>query len=163
MLNPSGVNTMRRITFALLACLSAACVRTRTDPVTGRLDVDVESPLKRGEDWNARMTGQGPFAAASGTARAAVLKGTSTITVRVSGLTAGGTHAWRVYEGRCGSPGPLFGNAYGYPVITVNAQGMAEGEARFEVALDEAKKYQVRLFTSTDDAGTVAVCGNLGD
>ena len=38
------------VAVALAALFSAACVRTRTDPVTGKVDVDVESPTKRGED-----------------------------------------------------------------------------------------------------------------
>ena len=37
----------------LAACLSTACIRTRTDPVTGKVNVNVKSPLKKGEDWSA--------------------------------------------------------------------------------------------------------------
>ena len=40
-----------RLAVAFAALLAGACVRTRTDPVTGKIDVDVESPTKKGEDW----------------------------------------------------------------------------------------------------------------
>ena len=155
--------TYRRIALVLAATLSAACVRTRTDPVTGRVDVDLESPTKRGEEWNAKMTGQGASAAASASARAAVINGQSTITVRVSGLAPGAMHAWRVYEGKCGSTGPLVGSTGLYPTITVSDQGIGEGVARIGMQLDEAKFYQVRIFASANDTETIAVCGDLSD
>ena len=153
----------RALALVLAAGASAACIRTRTDPVTGRLDVDVESPTKRGEDWSGSVGGQGNFSGATGTIRAAVLQGQSTITLRVNGLPAGGMHAWRVYEGRCGTTGALFGSESIYPAITVNAQGLAEGVARVSMALDEAKKYHVRVYASSYDTSVVAACGNLGD
>jgi hypothetical protein len=155
---------MRRLTLALVATLAAAaCVRTRTDPVTGRVDVDVESPTKQGEDWNAKMGGQGALAAATGQARAAVINGVTTLTVRVQGLTPGAVHPWSVNEGRCGTTGVLFGSAGLYPPMTVNDQGVAEGAARITTALDEAKKYHVRVYASTSDQATVVVCGDLSD
>ena len=40
---------MRIIPLLIASCLvTTACVRTSTDPVTGRVDVDVESPTKQG-------------------------------------------------------------------------------------------------------------------
>ena len=152
-----------RVAVVLAAVLSAACVRTRRDPVTGRLDVDVESPLKKGEDWSAKMTGAEGFSAATGQARAAVISGQSTITVRVTGLPTGGVHPWVVLEGKCGTTGAPFGNPALYPPITVDAQGLAEGAARIPMALDEAKNYQVRLYVSPSATSTIAVCGDLSD
>lgn len=157
------MKSYRQIALVLAATLSAACVRTRTDPVTGRVDVDVESPTKRGEDWKAKMNGMGVASAATGSALAAVVNGQSTITVRVSGLTPGATHAWRVTEGKCGSSGSVVGSTGLYPTITVNEQGIGEGVARVAVQLDEAKFYQVRIFASASDVETVAVCGDLSD
>ena len=155
----------RPATLALtaLAVVSAACVRTRTDPVTGRLDVDVESPLKKGEDWSGTVAGQGTFASATGSARAAVINGQSNITVRVTGLAAGGQHPWRVYEGACGQTGPAFGDASAFGPITVSAEGVAEGTARVNAVLNEAKNYQVRLFASPSDTATIVACGTTKD
>lgn len=157
------ISRAARVAVALAAVLSVACVRTRRDPVTGRLDVDVESPLKKGEDWSAKMTGTEGFAAVDGQARAAVINGQSTITVRITGLTPGSVHPWVVLEGKCGTTGAPFGNPGLYPPITVDAQGLAEGAARIPVALDEAKNYQVRLYVSPSATSTVAVCGDLSD
>ena len=152
-----------RLAVALAAVLSAACVRTRTDPVTGRVDVDVESPLKRGEDWKAAITGSGPFAAVTGQGRAAVLNGQSTITVSLSGLTGGRSHPWRVHEGKCAGVGALFGPASAYADISVAAGGTAEAVAKLTSALDEAKDYSVRIYAAPGDTATVAACGDLSD
>jgi len=157
------LDRITRAAVVLAAVLSAACVRTRRDPVTGRLDVDVESPLKKGEDWSAKMTGTEGFGSATGQARAAVIDGQSTITVRVTGLRSGDVHPWIVLEGKCGTTGAPFGNPSLYPPITVDAQGLAEGAARIPVALDEAKNYQVRLYVSPSATSTIAVCGDLSD
>ena len=149
---------------AALAIVSAtACIRTRTDPVTGKLDVDVESPLKKGEDWRGNVTGQGSFASATGSARAAVINGQTSITVRVTGLPAYGQHPWRVYENGCGSVGPVFGDAAQYGTISVSAEGVAEGTARVAGTLNEARDYQVRLYASPSDTATVVACATLKD
>ena len=55
------------------ALLASGCIRTRTDPVTGKTDVDVESPLKKGEDWSGDLKGMGQWMSVSGVARARVL------------------------------------------------------------------------------------------
>ena len=143
--------------------LSAACVRTRTDPVTGRVDVDVESPLKRGEDWKAAISGSGPFAGVTGQGRAAVLSGQSTITVSLNGLTGGRSHSWRVHEGKCAGVGPLFGQAAAYADFNVAANGTAEAVAKLSSALDEAKNYSVRIYAAPGDTTTLAACGDLSD
>jgi hypothetical protein len=146
---------------ALVAgALTAGCVRTRRDPVTGRVAVDVRSPLQKGTVWDSRLTGQGPYTAASGTARADVINGQTTLAVRVSGLTPGATHPWRVHDGRCGELGAQFGDEATYPPLLVNSQGIAEGTARL-ASLDIARKYKVRLFASPTDSTSEMVCGNL--
>ena len=152
-----------RLAVALAAVLSAACIRTRTDPITGKVDVDVESPLKRGEDWKAAITGSGPFAGATGQGRAAVLSGQSTITVSLSGLTGGRSHSWRVHEGKCAGVGALFGPSSAYADFTVAAGGTAEAVARVSSALDEAKQYSVRIYAAPGDTTTLAACGDLSD
>jgi hypothetical protein len=146
-----------------LTVLTAACVRTSTNPVTGRMDVDVESPLKKGEDWKGTVTGMGQFAQATGTASAAVLNGQTSISLRVNGLRPGGQHPWRVNEGACGTTGALFGDASLYGTIQVSEQGVAEGSARVGGSLNEAKRYQVRLLASPVDTATVVACANLKD
>jgi hypothetical protein len=140
---------------------TAACIRTRTDPVTGKVSVGVKSPLQKGEDWNAKVTGMAPYTSANGEARAEVLRGATTLTIRVEGLRAGDVHGWRVNEGRCGEPGIAFGDAYAYGNITVSSQGVAEGAAKLNEGLDIVKKYKVRLFASPSDSTTIVACGDL--
>lgn len=151
------------IAVACAAVLAGACVRTRTDPVTGRIDVDVESPTKQGEDWKAGIAGTSGYGSITGQGRAAVLNGQSTITINLNGLTAGRVHPWRVFEGKCGSAGPMFGNASSYPDFTVATNGTAQASARLSMALDEAKDYNVRIYAAPGDTTTVAACGDLSD
>jgi hypothetical protein len=148
---------------AALLVLSAACVRTRTDPVTGKMAVRVQNPLQKGQQWNARVGGVAPFAAATGSARAEVLNGRTTVSLRVEGLSAGGTHPWRVNEGRCNEPGPQVGDASLYAPILVSAQGVAEGTAQIPQALEITRKYKVRLFASAADSTSEVACGDLSN
>jgi hypothetical protein len=148
-----------KVAVALAAILASACVRTRTDPVTGAVDVDVESPTKRGEDWKAGIAG----GSITGQGRAAVLNGQSTITVNLNGLTPGATHAWRVHEGKCSGAGALVGSGGLYAPVTAAADGTAQGSARLSLALDEAKDYNIRIYASPTETTTVAACGDLSD
>jgi hypothetical protein len=155
---------MRRLSLVLIGCLTVACVRTRTDPVTGRVDVDVESPTKKGEDWKASVTGQGAFSAVRGSATASVLQGQSTIVVVLEGATAGGNHPWRVHEGKCaGTPGADFGPASAYQPLVIGSDGKGQATARVSMALDEAKDYHVRVHASASDMATTVACGDLSD
>jgi hypothetical protein len=152
-----------RIAVIAAALLAGACVRTRTDPVTGRVDIDVESPTKQGEDWKAGIAGTSGYGSITGQGRAAVLRGESTITINLNGLTAGRTHSWRVFEGKCGGAGPMFGSGGFYPDFAVSASGTAQASARIAQALDEAKDYNVRIYANPGDITTVAACGDLSD
>lgn len=155
---------MRRLSLVLLTLLSVACVRTRTNPVTGSVDVDVESPTKKGEDWKASIGGRGNYASVNGTANAAVLQGQSTITLALQGGTQGGSHPWMVHEGKCASTGgAAVGTPSLYPAISFGADGKATSTARLGVALDEAKDYHILIHKSADDLSTVVACGDLSD
>ena len=77
---------MRKSALWLVASLSiatTACVRTHTNEASGKVDVDVESPTKKGEDWKGELKGQGMFASVRG----------SFISGRNMSL-AGGSLAW---------------------------------------------------------------------
>jgi hypothetical protein len=145
---------------AAATLLSSACVRARRDPVTGNVALDVRSPLQKGTVWDARMTGQEIYAPVTGTARADVIDGRTTLAVRVTGLRPGSTHPWRVHEGRCGTVGAQFGDASLYAPLLVNNQGIAEGTAQLP-GLDIARGYKVRLFVSAEDSTSEVVCGDL--
>lgn len=145
------------------AALSAACVRTRTDPVTGKVAVKVQNPLQKGQEWNARMSGVAPFSGATGSAHAEVLNGRTTVSLRVTGLTAGASHPWRVNEGRCGEPGAQIGDASLFAPILVSAQGVAEATAQIPQALEITRKYKVRLFASPVDSTSEVACGDLSN
>ena len=140
--------------------LTAGCIRARRDPATGHVAVDVHSPLQKGTVWDAKLTGSGQYTNVSGTARADVLDGRTTLAVRVTGLTPGATHPWRVHEGSCGSVGAQFGDASAYGNLLVNDQGIAEGTAKLP-SLDIARKYKLRLFASPTDSTSEVVCANL--
>ena len=158
-----GYRIARATAAFAVATLATACLRTRRDPVTGRVAVDVRSPLQKGTVWDAKLTGQATATtamAAAGTARADVLDGQTTLAVRVTGLTPGGTHPWRVHEGGCNQLGAQFGESFAYPTLQVNDQGVAEGTAKLP-ALDIARKYKVRLFVSPADSTSEVACGNL--
>ena len=142
------------------AALAAGCLRTRRDPVSGRVAVDVRSPLQKGTVWDAKLLSQTNAAYVAGTARGDVLEGQTTFAVRVTGLQAGATHPWGIHEGRCGSLGAQFGEPSAYPPLLVNNQGVAEGTAKLP-ALDIARKYKVRLFVSPADSTSEVACGNL--
>jgi hypothetical protein len=155
----------RLLTFlaAAGALSAAACVRTRTDPVTGKMAVKVQNPLQKGQQWNAAMNGVAPTTGATGSARAEVLNGRATVSLRVTGLQAGATLPWRVNEGRCGEPGPQVGDAALYSPILVSAQGVAEATTQIPHTLEITRKYKVRLFSSPTDSTTEVVCGDLSN
>ena len=154
---------MRTIAILMLAGLAAACVRTRTDPATGKVDVDVENPQKRGEDWNARLAGQGNFTRVSGTARATSINAQMTANVSLTGATPGAVHPWHVHEGKCGSGGAIVGDPSAYTPLTVGSDGTAQGNATVGTTLHEARDYHVNVHASTGDMGTIIACGNLED
>ena len=145
------------------AALAPACVRTRTDPVTGKVAVKVKNPLQKGEDWNARVSGVAPYTNATGSARAEVIGGQTTVSLRVTGLTPGATHPWRVNEGRCNEPGPVVADPALYAPILVSGQGVAEGTTRLPQSLEITRRYKVRLFLSPTDSTTEVACGDLSN
>ena len=154
---------MRIIPLLIASCLvTTACVRTSTDPVTGRVDVDVESPTKQGEDWDAKLT-SATNPSVQGTAQARVLEGTTQITVNVTGLPTTEGLTWHVHDGGCGTGGPVVGSASQYPALTVAADGRVSGSATLNVRLEEAKTYSVDVHSSGSDMSTRLACGELSD
>ena len=161
---PSAALATRRLTALVVAavtCVSAACVRARTDPVTGKVAVDVHSPLQKGTVWNAKMTGEGPAASATGQGRAEVYDGQSTVTVHLEGMPRGGAHPWRVFQGRCSETGGPLGEAELYTPLTVSENGVAEGTVKLPMELGITRKYKIRVFASAQDPNTVVACGDL--
>ena len=155
---------MRRIMLAAAAAvLTTACVRTAVDPVTGRMDVDVESPTKQGEEWRADLTGQGPGAGITGTVVARVIAGTTTTTVNVRGGTAGARIPWHIHTGNCGTGGPIYGQPTAYPVIVIGADGTGTASAQIQLQLNEAERYHVNLHESPTNMATIIACGQLDD
>jgi len=153
---------MRTTTLVLVALLTSACVRARTDPVSGQTDIDVESPTKQGEDWRASLTGQGSYTAVVGTASADVLEGQTSTSIQISGATAGAVHPWHVHEGKCGS-GAIVGDPSAYTPLTVGTDGRATSTAKVAVALNEAKDYHVNVHLSPTEMSTIIACGDLQD
>jgi hypothetical protein len=151
------------LALALTATFGTACVKARTDPVTGKVAVDVRSPLRKGDIWTAKVSGEGTQSAATGESRAEVYQGQTTVTVRVSGLTAGGTHPWRIFQGRCSEAGGPIGEAEQYQPLVVGQEGVAEGSAKLPVELLPTRKYKVRVFASRLEPTVGVACGDLSD
>ena len=158
---------MRTLALLTAACVIAGttgCVRVNRDPVTGNADVDVESPLKRGEDWSGNVAGRSTFTGITGTVRARVEGGNTTATIRLTGLTPGGHHPWHLHEGTCETGGPIVGNPEAYTPLHVGNDGSAEATARLtSLRLNEAQKYHANVHLSAGNMGTVIACGNVTD
>ena len=154
---------MRTIAILMLAGLAASCVRARTDPATGKVDVDVENPQKQGEVWNARLAGQGNFTSVTGTASATSINAQMTANISLTGATAGAVYPWHVHEGKCGSGGAIVGDASAYTPLTVGSDGTAQGNATVGTTLHEAREYHVNVHASASDMATIIACGNLDD
>lgn len=154
---------MRRTALLLAAFVAVGCIRTSTNPATGKIDVDVESPSKTGEDWNAKMNGMGAYAQLTGSSKVLVNQGSSSATVTLMGGSAGSRHPWHVHEGNCGSGGPIFGNPAAYPALVVTSDGKASASADLTVALKEAMDYHVNVHESSSNMANIIACGNLDD
>ena len=155
---------MRKITLCLAAVLAlGACVRTATNEATGKVDLDVESPTKQGEDWSATLRGQGGFAAVRGDAKALVRDGKTEVRVSLIGGMPGGSHPWMVHEGTCAMPGAGVGMASSYPPITIASDGRGAQTAMLDARLDEAKDYILIVHVSPNDMTNVVACGDLDD
>ncbi|HEY0972696.1 MAG TPA: hypothetical protein VGE02_17130 [Gemmatimonadales bacterium] len=153
---------MRVVTLILAAGLVTGCIRTSTDPVTGRVDVDVESPTKQGEEWKAAIAGT-TIPSITGSATARVYAGETEVTVSLTGVPTGELRPWHIHEGTCGSGGPIVGSPTAYPPLTVGEDGKATGSARISLQLDEAKSYHVNVHASAAQMATIIACGALDD
>ena len=155
------------ITLGGLALVTTACVRTATHEATGEVDLDIESPTQRGEDWGGKLQGQGSWMSLTGTSQALVAEGRTQLTITIEGAPAGSRFTWAVREGRCGERGAVVGSATANTALTVDSQGKAGATAQIDARLDEAKDYVVELYASTTDPATgtpaVAACGDLDD
>ena len=155
---------MRKLSLCLAAALAlGACVRTATNEATGKVDVDVESPTKRGEDWKAGLKGMGGFASVVGQVKANVLEGRTQATISIEGATSGGQHPWMIHEGTCNQPGQHVGMASDYPLVSIGSDGRGTASANIMARLDEAKQYVVVVHASQSDMTTVVACGTLDD
>lgn len=154
---------MRTAALLLAVFATTACVRTTRDPASGKIDVDVESPTKRGEDWRGKLYGQSTHASYQGDIGADVLDGKTTATIALTGAASGGYHPWHIHEGKCGSGGPIIGDPSAYRPLTVGSDGKAAGSAVLMLQLKEATEYYVNVHQSPSDMGTIVACGQLGD
>lgn len=154
---------MRAIGLLCAAILATACVRTSTNPATGKVDVDIESPTKQGEDWSGKMNGVGPYSGVSGETKGTHANGTTTISISLSGAASGSSFPWAIHEGRCSMQGALVGTMSSYPNINIGPDGRGNATASFPARLDEAKQYVVVVHHSHAAMETVVACGDLDD
>lgn len=154
---------MRFLSLVLIAAVASGCVRTSRDPATGKMDVDIESPTKTGEDWKTDLHSTGSMAGIGGTSRAKVADGKTTASITVTGLMAGSTHPWHVHAGKCGSGGPIVGDPNAYTALSVGSDGTARSSAMLMVRLEEAAAYHVNVHQSASMMENIIACGNLSD
>ena len=154
---------MRTMALLLAGITLTACVRTRTDPATGKVDVDIESPAQQGEEWEGSIRGLNMYSAMTGTARARVVQGVADITVNLRTGTPGQTHPWHLHEGKCGSGGAIVGDPSAYPPITIGVDGNATATARIQKSLNEALDYHVNFHASSSEMATIIACGEIDD
>ena len=155
------------IVVAWVAFAATACVKTAVNEATGEVDLDVESPTQRGEDWGGKIMGQGAWASLSGTSRALVAEGKTQLTITIENAQPGANFTWVVREGKCGEAGMVVGVASSYMALAVDSQGKAGTTTEIAARLDEAKDYVVELYAASIDPATgrpaVAACGDLDD
>ncbi len=148
---------------ASLTIAASGCVRTATNPATGKIDVDVESPTKRGEDWKGELKGRDMYASVKGTTRALYADGRTSVTVMLENAMAGATYWWDLREGRCGSGGGVLGSASSYTALNVGNDGRAGVTVTIMARLDEAKTYSITVYGSSSDMTNIVACGDLDD
>jgi hypothetical protein len=158
---------MRTLALVLAACVvvsSTGCVRVHRDPATGSADIDIENPLKSGEDWKANIAGRAMWPSITGTAQAKVEGDNTLVTVVLQGLPPGGPYPWHVHEGTCETGGPIVGDPAVYLPLTVGADGRAEANTRLlNLKLNEARQYHINVHRSPTDLATIIACGKLDD
>ena len=155
---------MRYLSLLLVAAaVTTGCVRTSRNPATGKIDVDVESPTKTGEDWKTDLHSTSTIAGIGGTARADVAEGKTNARITVTGLQPGAVHPWHVHEGNCGSGGKIVGDPSAYTPLTVGSDGTAQSSTVLGVRLEEAAGYHVNVHLSPSQMETIIACGNLKD
>ena len=154
---------MRLLPVLLVAVIASGCVRTSTNPSTGKMDVDVESPMKKGEDWKTDMRSTMSGTPIVGSSTAMVAEGKTTVMIKLMGMQAGTTHPWHVHMGKCASGGPIVGSMSDYTPLTVGNDGTAQGSATLSVRLEESSNYHVNVHQSASNMETIIACGNLDD
>ena len=153
---------MRRLILTMAAFAFVGCVRTHTDEATGAVDVDVESPTTKGEDWSGSLSPRGG-SAITGSFKAFVADGKTTVTVNLANAMAGQRLPWHVHNGTCSNDMGIYGDASMYPVIVVANDGTASVNTVLNYSLDEAKDYFVNVHASPTNLQTIVACGDLDD
>jgi hypothetical protein len=153
---------MRRLILTMAAFALVGCVRTHADEATGEIDVDVEPPWQKGEDWGGSLSARGG-SAITGSFKAYVYEGRTQVTVNLANAMAGQRLPWHVHLGTCDNDMGIIGGASSYPVITVANDGTASSSTVLNVPLDEAKDYIINVHASPTNLQTIVACGDLDD
>ena len=153
---------MRRMIIMMAAFAVVGCVRTHRNEATGAVDVDIESPTKKGEDWSGSLSPRSG-SAITGSFKALVADGKTTVSVNLANAMAGQQLPWHVHKGRCDNDMGIVGSASQYPVIVVANDGTASANTVLGVSLDEAENYFVNVHASPTNLQTIVACGDLDD
>ena len=154
---------MRIATLAIALLLTAACSRTvKVETADGRADIDVQAPNVP-ETYSSTIGSVGG-STVTGSASGTTGNDMTSVTVNISGATAGATLPWHIHDGKCtdASP-PIVGAASAYPALVVGSDGRATATAQVAVGLNEAKNYIINIHASPTNLGTIVACGDFND
>lgn len=153
---------MRRMIITMAAFAVVGCVRTHANEATGAVDVDIESPTKKGEDWSGSLSPRSG-SAITGSFKALVADGKTNVSVNLANAMAGQRLPWHVHKGTCDSDMGIVGSPSQYPVIVVANDGTASATTVLGVSLDEAENYFINIHASPTNLQTIVACGDLDD
>lgn len=99
----------------------------------------------------------------TGTARAVVRSGGTSIVVSLIGAQPNTAHPWHIHDGTCESGGAVVGSPGAYPPLMVGTTGQAQARATLPGPLATGQNYHVNVHASATEMNTIVACGDLDD
>lgn len=111
--------------------------------------------------WRGLLEPQGAFTVRGTVTGSSFPTDSTRVAVFIAGGTPGAVYPWHVHTGKCGSNGPVLGNAGLYVPIRVQGNGTGVSDGMVTVRLTSGNNYYVNVHRSATDMGTIVTCGNL--
>jgi hypothetical protein len=107
--------------------------------------------------WESELAGD----EVEGLADVSAASGSFAVEIEIANAEPEAELTWRVAAGTCAAPGTRVGAANRYPVLEVDANGLAEAEAVVPAALDEEEDYIVAVLDESGAQPVYVACGAL--